>query len=166
MHRWLPIGCLVLGLVLAGCAAAPTGESTPQERPVFVNLTNAADRSHTLELWVAEDPLTGIRVHRSTGGDYTTRTSPAGLSTTAPGPHTITSLTFPKRAALYGRYTLAPGATRTWTMAEPYPETVFVVVVYDGDRVTVWNSVTCDGVLYGFGVEATATGGPGAYHCL
>jgi hypothetical protein len=51
-------------------------------------------------------------------------------------------------------------------MAEPYPETVFVVVVYDGDGVTVWKSVSCDGVLYGFGVEATATGGPGAYHCL
>lgn len=167
MRRVHALECLavLLVLALAGCGAVPVGDPGPQDRPVFVNLTNSANASHTVELWVAEAPLTGIRVHRSTGGDYTTRTTSAGISTTYPGPHAITSMTFPDRATLYGRYTLKSGATRTWTMPEPHAETVFVVVVHDGGEVIAWKSVTCTDLLYGFGVEVTDTGAPGAYEC-
>lgn len=146
----------------------PAGSPQPQERPILINMTNGVNSSQTLELWVGQGTvLTNITVHRSTGGDYTTTEGRAGISTTDPGDHhEVTSLTFPEGVRLYGRHTLEPGATRTWTMAEPYARTVFVVVVYDGGRVTVWKSVSCDDVLYGFGVETTSYGAVGSYRCL
>lgn len=144
-----------------------SGPPTPQERPVYINFTNGDNTSRTLELWAGKGPeLNGIRVHRSSGGDYNATAGRAGISTNDPGDyHTITSLTFPDQADLYRRYTLEPGATRTWTMAEPFGQTVFVIVVYNDDHVTVWKSVTCDEVLSGFGVEVTYYGAPGAYTC-
>lgn len=158
---------LLLVVLLAGCTAWPIGDQQPQERPIFINMTNGVNSSQTLELWIGEGTLlSNITVHRSTGGDYNTTEGRAGISTSDPGDyHDVTSLTFPDDAYLYGRYTLEPGATRTWTMAEPYARTVFVVVVYDGDRVTVWKSVSCDDVLYGFGVRTTSYGAVGSYSC-
>ena len=97
---------------------------------MFINFTNSATTSHTLELWTGEGTeLDGIRVHRSTGGDYNTTAGTAGISTNSPGDaHTVSFLSFPEEVQLYGRYTLESGATRTWTMAEPYGQTVFVVL--------------------------------------
>ncbi|MFC4451361.1 MULTISPECIES: hypothetical protein [Halorussus] len=52
-------------------------------------------------------------------------------------------------------------------MAEPYGQTVFVIVVYTDDHVKIWKSVSCDnGLLYGFKTEVTSYGAPGAYTCL
>jgi hypothetical protein len=51
-------------------------------------------------------------------------------------------------------------------MAEPYEQTVFVVVVYTDDHVKTWKSVSCeDGILYGFKTEVTSYGAPGTYTC-
>lgn len=167
--------CLFLPLVLvgmvllAGCVSGLFGPPEAQDRPIYINFTNSANTSHTLELWTGEGKeLSGIRVHRSTGGDYNMTEGTAGISTSDPGDtHTVMSLSFPEQTQLYGRYTLEPGGTRTWTMAEPYGRTVFVIVVYNDDHVTVWKSVSCDNsVLYGFGVEVTSYGAPGAYSCL
>lgn len=155
-------------LVLFGYVFSPFGDPEPQDRPIVVNFTNSANTSHTLELWVGEGrELSGIGVHRSTGGDYNTTEGTAGISSTDPGGyHTVMSLSFPERVRLYGRYTLDSGETRTWTMAEPFGRTVFVVVVSNDDHVTAWKSVSCDdNVLYGFGVEVTSYGAPGAYSC-
>ena len=162
-------GLCFCALLVVGTLPGSSGTPTPQERPVFINFTNSADTSHTLELWTGKGPeLDGVRVHRSTGGDYNTTEGTAGISSTSPGDvHTVTSLSFPKETNLYGRYTLAPGTTRTWTMAEPYGQTVFVIVVYTDDQVKEWGSVSCDnGVLYGFKTEVTSDGAPGTYHCL
>lgn len=156
-------------LFLTGALPGISGPPEPQERPVFINFTNTANTSHTLELWTGEGTeLDGIRVHRSTGGDYNTTEGTAGISSHYPGDyHTVTFLSFPEGVQLYGRYTLEPGATRTWTMAEPYGQTVFVVVVYTDDHVKIWKSVSCDnGVLSGFKVQVTSYGAPGAFSCL
>ena len=156
-------------LLLMGTLLGISGTPEPQERPVVINFTNSANTSHTLEMWTGEGTeVHGIRIHRSTGGDYNTTEGTAGISSSYPGDfHTVTFLSFPKEVQLYGRYTLEPDATRTWTMAEPYGQTVFVIVVYTDDHVKMWKSVSCDnGVLYGFKVRVTSYGAPGAYSCL
>lgn len=171
-NRWKVVfvlaGCCFIALFVMGALLGSSGTSSPQEHSVFVNFTNSAETSHTLELWTGEGTeLDGIRVHRSTGGDYNTTAGTAGISTSHPGDtHTVTSLSFPDEVELYGRYTLDPGTTRTWTMAEPYSPTVYVIVVYTDDHVKVWKSVSCDDdTLYGFKVEVTSYGAPGAYNC-
>lgn len=143
------------------------GPPEPQDRPIYVNFSNTDNTSHTFELWIAEGTeLSGIRVRRATGGDYNGSEGHAGISTHDPGPHTAMSLEFPADVQLYGRYTLPPNGSVDWTMAEPYGQTVFVVVVYGHDRVTTWVSVSCDtSVLYHFGVVSTDYGGYGGYFC-
>lgn len=167
MNR-LPIGVLALGVgpLLAGCAQSTSGPQ-PQDREVFVNFTNGVNESQALELWVGEGtPLRNVTVHRTSGETYNVTEGTAGISTTGPGVNNdVQSLTFPERATLYGRDALDPGATRTWTMPEPYAETTFAVVVYGDDGVRVRKSLACGDTLYGFGVETTDYGVAGAYAC-
>lgn len=161
---------LSISLVLTGgCVSGLFGPPEPQDRPVYVNLINEHNTSQTFELWVGEGAeLEGIQVNRATGGDHNTTEGRAGISNHHPGDyHTVLSLSFPDDVRLYGRYTLAPNGSRDWYMPEPFGQTVFVVVIYNEDRVTTWISVSCDrDVLYGFSVEATYYGGSGGYSCL
>lgn len=104
---------LVLLLGLTGCIGNPLGGSAPQDRPVYINLTNEANTSHTFELWVAEAPLDGVQVYMANRSDYTVNMGDVGIGTHDTGDHQITSyLTFPDRATLYGRYTLDPTGFR------------------------------------------------------
>lgn len=136
------------------------------ERSAYVELNNSADTTRTFEVWLGRDPITDITVHRSTGGDYTTKTYPGGIGTAnVSSYHVTTSLTFPENATLYGRYTLAPGDSRSFNVTEPYRETVFAIVVYNRDHVTVWKTIRCSSRRWGVEVRATNYGAPGSHFC-
>jgi hypothetical protein len=167
MQSRLLLGLLLL-LGLAGCTGIPFAEPEPQDRAIFVNITNQANTSHTFEVWMGEDPLDQVQVHMANRSDYTVEMGEVGVGVHDTGDYQITSsLTFPERAAFYGRYTLEPGGTQTWTMPEPYPDTVFVVVIYNDDKVIGWVETSCDeGVMTGFGVTNHHYGPSGAFNCV
>lgn len=136
------------------------------ERSVYIGLNNSADTTRTFEVWEGRDPITDITVHRSTGGDYTTKTFPGGIGTTnASSYHTTTSLTFPANATFLGRYTLSPGDNRSFNVTESYRHTVFVIVVYNSDHITVWKTVRCSFRRWGVVVRATDYGASGIHYC-
>lgn len=154
MRSNLLLGFLLL-LGLTGCMAIPTVEPTPQEQPIHVNQTNTANTTHTFELWMADYPLTQVQAHMANESDDIMNMGEAAVSSTNTGDYHIpTSLTFPNQSILYGRYTLNPGETQTLSISEPYPDTVFVVVVYDDDNVEGWVEISCgDGTLTRFKVR-------------
>ncbi|MUV59172.1 hypothetical protein [Halogeometricum sp. CBA1124] len=156
--------CLLVGTV--GVLTGTFGGPPDSERSAFVALNNSADTTRTFEVWLGRDPITGITVHRSTNGDYTTKTFPGGIGTSnVSSYHVTTSMSFPKNATLYGRYTLEPGDEVAFNVTEPYPETVFAIVVYNRDHVTVWKTVRCPYRRWGVMVEATNYGAPGTHYC-
>ncbi len=154
MRSHLLLGLLLL-VGLTGCMAIPSSEPTLQEQPIHVNQTNTANTTHTFELWMAEYPLTQVQAHMANRSDYTMDMGEAAVSSTNTRDLQLTSsLSFPNQSILHGRYTLSPGETQTLTISEPYPDTVFVVVVYDADSVEGWVEISCgDGVLTRFKVR-------------
>ncbi|SFR45672.1 hypothetical protein [Halogeometricum limi] len=165
--RRLPLCGLIFVFVLAGCVGSPLLNPGPQERPVMMNLSNEANETYTLELWTAESPL-DVRVIQTNGSDYTTQMGNAGVGVYDTGvSQTTSSLQFPERATLYGRYTLNPGESQQWAMQEPYYDTVFVVVVYADDHVIGWVETSCaGGVKLGFDVVVANYGPSGSYGCI
>lgn len=157
---------LVLMVIVAGCPANPFDRIGPQERPIYVNLTNTANTSHTLELWAAEAPL-DVEVNMVNRSDYSADMGEAGISNHDTGDYQITSsLSFPERATLYGRYTLEPGGTVDFNMSEPYADTVYAVVIYNEDKVTSWVDFHCPEVMYAFGVTSTHYGASAGAACF
>lgn len=161
-----PLVGFVIVTVLIGIFFGVFGGFSGDDGSVYVELNNSADTTRTFEVWFGRDPITDITVHRSTGGDYTTKTFPGGIGTTnASSYHTTTSLSFPANATLFGRYTLSPGDNRSFNVTEPYRRTVFVVVVYNADHVTVYKTIRCHLKRWGVGVRATDYGAPGTHYC-
>lgn len=161
MLVWLGVFVIVVGILAGTFSGLPS-----LERSAFVGLNNSADTTRTFEVWLGNDPITDIEVHRSTGGDYTTKTFPGGIGTSnVSSYHVATSMSFPENATLYGRYTLAPGDEVTFNVTEPYDETVFTIVVYNRDHVTVWKTVRCPYRRWGVMVWATNYGAPGGHYC-
>lgn len=155
---------VLLLLVLVGCASIPFLDDTPQERPVLVNMTNARETSQEFELWLGDGPLVhNITVHASTKGDYNFTTGRAASSSVEF--YNATSVSFPPGARLYGRYTLEPGGSVELIIEEPFGDTVFMVVIYGNDGARTFDSVGCEGVLYGFRVSARPYGSSGAFQC-
>lgn len=158
---WLGVLVIVVGILVGTFGGLPNAE-----RSAFIVLNNSADTTRTFEVWLGKDPITGITVYSSTRGDYTTKTFPGGIGTNnVSSYHVTTSMSFPENATLYGRYTLAPGDELAFNVTEPHPETVFAIVVYNHDHVTVWKTIRCPYQRWGVRVEATNYGAPGSHYC-
>lgn len=164
MGHWSTFG-LVLLVLLAGCSTVQFGDPAPQDRPIIIDLTNDTNETYTIELWFAASPLQGVLVHEANRSDYYVEMGGVGIGGTKP--YSATSLTFPDKATLYGRYTLDPGRTERWSLQEPYPDTVFVAVIYNGDNVIEWVETHCGaGEKVGFGVTVHDYGASGSSGCL
>lgn len=162
--RWTALG-LVLLVSLAGCSSLPITNPSPQDRPIIIDLTNNTNETYTAELWYAAAPLEGVLVNEANKTSYRTEIGRAGIGGVKP--YSATSLTFPDEATLYGRYTLDPGRTERWKMREPYPDTVFVAVVYNGSGVVEWQYTHCGrGEKVGFGVTIHDYGLSGSSGCI
>lgn len=161
--RLLPLLCLGLLFVLAGCAAGPFGG---QEGSVTVTVNNSANvtQTHTFEVWVIEYPG-NVTVRRSTGYDYTDDINP-GLSTREPGDdHTVTAIEFPDSARVHGRYTLEPGEINRSEIHEFSSDFAVYVVIYQNEHVVSRVSAHCDGDLVFLEVTMFHYGSGSAYNC-
>ncbi|WP_276249197.1 hypothetical protein [Haladaptatus sp. YSMS36] len=157
--RPLPILCVCVFLVLAGCSLGPTG----QEGPVTVVVNNSANETHTFEVWVVEYPA-NVTVRRSDGNVATGDVGP-GLATHEPGPHYFTAVELPDSARLHSRYPLESNAM-TQTKIEQFPADFAVVVVISHDaRIVSWVSAHCDGDLVFVEVTMFEYGSGSAYNC-
>lgn len=162
--RWAVIGLAVL-ITLGGCSAVPLGNPAPQEQPIIIDLTNDTNETYTIELWYGPSPLEGVRVHESNKTDYYTEMGEVGVGVVEP--YSATSLSFPEEATFYGRFTLDSNRTERWSMHEPYPDTVFVAVVYNNSGVVGWVEASCGrGQKRGLGVTVHDYGPSGSSGCI
>ena len=158
--------CLVILLILAGCSGGIFGESPDQKGPVGLNVTNAANDTHTFEVSIVELPANvTTQLPDNRIGNY--EISP-GLSTYDPGVNQYyTSVEPPDSARLHGRHTLEPGETNISNISTSnLPEDFAVVVVVHQDNgIASWVTATCSGDLTYFGVTMRYYGSDSVYDC-
>ncbi|MFC6734427.1 hypothetical protein [Haladaptatus sp. DYSN1] len=141
--RPLPILCVGVLLVLAGCTLGPLGP-TGQKGPVTVVVNNSADTTHTFEVWVVELPANVTE--RRDDGLTATGSIGQGLGGGNPGDnHTFTAVELPDSARLHGRYTLDPGEKNRSSIEEFHSSFAVVIVVYlDEDEIISYVTANCD----------------------
>jgi hypothetical protein len=162
--RALAVCCLVALVVLAGCSAGTFTEPSGQQGPVGLNVTNAANATHTFEVSVVELPANvTVKLPDGRVGDY--ETGP-GLSTHDPGVNGYyTSVEPPDSARLYKRYRLGTGETRISNISAYPKDFAILVTVHNNSGVVSWVTVTCSGDLTYFGVTMRYYGTDSVYDC-
>jgi len=103
--RRLPILCLGILLVLAGCVAGSIGG---QEGSVAVTVNNSANATYTFEVSVVGYP-TNVTLRRSDGINSTGPIGPGLTTTEPPDNEYYTAVELPDPAKRNGQYSLEPG---------------------------------------------------------
>ena len=162
--RVLSLLCLVILLALAGCSAGIFGEPSGQKGPVGLNVTNAANATHTFEVYVVELPA-NVTAQLPDGRKGSGDIGP-GLSSHDPGVNGYyTSVEPPDSARLYKRYRLETSETRISNITT-FPEDFAVLVtVHNDGGVVSWVTATCGGDLTYFGVTMRYYGTDNVYDC-
>ena len=157
--------CLVFFLISAGCSAGLTGQ-TGQREPVGLNITNAANTTHTFEVFVVEGSQTEVTIKKKDDPDDSASPD-AGLSSYnfTKDYGNVTSVKFPSRHRLHGRYILAPGETSLSNISDLPKNFRVMVVVYYKNRVTSLVSATCDSDFVYLGVTMRYYGSDNVYDC-
>lgn len=164
--RFLPSVCLGILLILAGCTAGPLAGSSGQDGPVGLNVTNAANTTYTFEVFVVEGSQNEITIQKRNDADDSASPG-AGLSTyKLDGDYgNVTSVKFPGRNRLHGRYVLRPGETKRSNISNLPENFMVVVVIHHNNRVVSLVSSTCDGDLVYLGVTMRYYGSDSVYDC-
>lgn len=143
MHR-LPLLCLSVLLVIAGCTGGPLGGPATQEQPVTVVVNNTANVTQTFEVWVVKAPATAmVRQDDGSTGNYTIG---QGLRSHSSGEyHVYTEVKLPESAQLHGRYTLTPGEQNQSSITGFSRNGAVVVILSRGaNEIVWWASANCD----------------------
>ena len=163
----LVISVLLLSslFVLSGCVAGIDGPSD-QSGPVGLNVTNAANVTHTFEVFVVDLPA-NLTIKNVDKGTYTTDIGQAGLSTTKLNSHnnTVTEVKPPNTARLHGRYTLKTSETNRSNVSSFRDDSAVVVVISHNGTVASLVTSQCDGDLVYLRVTMRHYGSNSAYDC-
>lgn len=149
--RPLPILCLGVLLILAGCTAGPFGG---QEGTVTVAINNSANVTQTFEVLVVEAPAE-VKVQREDGvsGNYTIG---QGLRSHSSGPYAWTSVEPPDSSRFHGQFTVEPGQKK-WSSIKNFSQnSAVVVILYQGENKSGWwaSAYCSDGALVGLEVHS------------
>jgi hypothetical protein len=161
--RILSVLCLVILLTLAGCSLGTFTESSGQKGPVGLNVTNAANTTHTFEVSVVELPA-NVTTHLPDGRTENDDIEP-GLWSHEPANRYYTSVEPPAPARLHGRYTLEPGETNISNISNLPEDFAVVVTIHRNDGVVSWVTATCGGDLTYVGITMRYYGSDNVYDC-
>jgi|AntDeeMetagen681_2_1112603.scaffolds.fasta_scaffold12173_2 hypothetical protein len=162
--RSLSVLCLVALLISAGCSAGTFTGPSGQKGPVGLNVTNAANDTHTFEVFVVELPA-NVTVQLPDGRKQSDDIDP-GLVSTGPGVYqAYTAVEPPNSARLHGRYTLNPNETNISNISSLPENFAVIVTIHENDDVVSWVSATCDGDLVYLGVTMRYYGSDNVYNC-
>lgn len=162
MSRLLPILCLGMVLVTAGCAAGPFSS---QDDSVIVAVNNSANASYMFEVSVVPAPA-NVTTHRDDGLTGTYQIGQGGRTYSPGENHTWTAVDLPESARLHGRYRLDPGEEEQSTIEQFSSEFALVVVIYqDKNRIVAWTSDHCSGNLVFVEVAMFDHGSSTVFNC-
>jgi hypothetical protein len=163
--RTLSVFCLVIFVMLAGCVGAFAGPYN-QKGPVGLNVTNAANTTHTFEVFVVDLPA-NLTIKNVNKGTYTDDVGTAGISTTKLDSYnnTVTAIEPPDTARFHGRYTLNTGKTVLSNVTDFRDKSVVVVIISHDGIVASLVTSQCDGDLVAVRVGMYYYGSSSAYDC-
>jgi hypothetical protein len=164
--RILPLLCLSVLLILAGCT---TGPFEGQESDVAVTINNSANTTHAFEIWVVEGVLDDKEVTIQKKEDGVDRASPGpGLSTYKLDEDYgyVTSIDLPPdQSRFHGNYTLTPGETNETLIENADTGSTVIVVIYGGNRIVSLVAAHCGNDLAFLEVTMFHYGSGSAYNC-
>lgn len=159
----LSVLCLVIFLTLAGCSVGGLIEPSGQKGPVGLNVTNAANATHTFEVSVVGLPA-NVTTQLPDGRTENDDIEP-GLWSHEPANRYYTTVEPPASARLHGRYTLEPGETTISNISNLLEDFAVVVTIHHDDGVVSWVTATCGGDLTYVGVTMRSYGSDNVYDC-
>jgi hypothetical protein len=145
---------------------AGLGGPSDQRGPVGLNVTNAANTTHTFEIFVVNLPA-NLTIKNVEKGTYTTDIGQAGLSTTKLNSYnnTVTAVEPPDTARIHGRHILKTGETNRSNISNFRDNSAVVVVVTHNSTVASLVTSQCDGDLVYLSVTMRHYGSDSAYDC-
>ncbi len=144
MKRFLPLLCLTLLLVIAGCTGGPFGGPSKQDQPMHLVLNNSANVTQTYEVAVVEAG-TNVKFHFNDSKTVNS-TIIQGVGTASSGEYYYyTGVKFPNSTTFHKRYTLQPGETKRKTIKEFKTNSAIVVILWQDNKSGSWASGYCHG---------------------
>jgi hypothetical protein len=146
VYHLVPLCCLGIMLIGAGCMTWPVSDDGGEERPSPVIMNNTANVTQSFTVWTVEGVLNNREVEIHKKRDPVDRASPGtGLSTyRLDGDYGyVTSIEVPpNRSQFHGEYTLASGEETRININSSSDATIIVVLSKD-ERVISFAAVHC-----------------------